>query len=159
MRFPLGKAVSCSVQSRAGSSAKGSGSNFGRFCWKGRNPCPSITHSPLWQLAYQSIRILWWKSGFEVAWAVPICLFPHSYISITTLTLARTNCKKCPFLLQGLGSERIISHLLDPNSTLVSQTFSEWCSPAASVSINPTVLWTLWGQGKWSSGHSKHCNR
>lgn len=116
MRFPLGKAVSCSVQSRAGSSAKCSGSNFGRFCWKGRNPCPSITHSPLWQSAYQSIRILWWKSGFEVAWAVSICLFPHSYISITTLTLASTNCKKCPFLLQGLRSEK--NHLSSSGSQL-----------------------------------------
>ena len=33
--------------------------------------------------------------------------YSHSYISITTLTWASPNCKKCPFFLHGLGSEKI----------------------------------------------------
>ena len=98
MRFPLGKAVSCCAQCRAGSRAKCSWSNFGRFCWKGRNPCSSITHNPLQQLAYQGVRILWCNSGFEVAWAGSICHPPHGDISITIFTLASINCNKCSFL-------------------------------------------------------------
>lgn len=95
MRFPVGKAVSHRVQSRAGSKAKSSWSNSGRFSWKGRHFCP-LTHS-LSQLAYHGIRIFWCKSEFEVAWAVTICLLPLSYISITTVTLVGMNLMSVRF--------------------------------------------------------------